>query len=70
MKNVGQPWLRTYDAHEGPVQDRIWIENNPGKFDGIAERENRICLKGVARRHCPYNPKLGCDCGYRKADNG
>lgn len=51
------------------IADREWIENNPGKFDGIAERENKICPKGLARRHCRYNPNLGCDCGYRKAND-
>lgn len=47
-----------------PIKDREWVEENPGKFDGIIERNNRICPKDMARIHCPYNPNLGCDCGY------
>jgi len=27
------------------------------------------CPKGMTWDTCPYNQRLGCDCGYHKGDN-
>lgn len=34
-----------------------------------ASELNFICIKGMKVRECPYNPRLGCDCGFWPAYN-
>lgn len=36
-------------------------------LDGPEQECYPLCVKGMTKETCPYNPKLGCDCGANAA---
>ncbi len=43
-----------------------WIIRGLVKTPTIRDDLATECVKGMTHDTCPYNPLLGCDCGYNK----